>query len=312
MQEGAFASTAPFSPEPDFKALNAYAEQPLWSGDQLLVLHGSDGHLLIDLRTFTRRTVRHGPPRDMGYALHGYDILPVFVGNEYFFITDGSSRNVRAVNIDTGATRVAVRGVIGRDYPVHLYVSQDGREIAREFTTKASATSRFVFASTRDRRNVQLGPDEYLRPLFSAESFALSSKSSFLALHKRPDSSRSVVLVDAATLKWKDLRKLKPDGLVGPPLADSIGVSPDGARLQWTVDYAPLPSVTFTKHAPRRLVRYVKRFPHAVLALQSQSRDGSVRVFKVTESSGRTHFVRLGKGALTEMVVPCKQKAKGA
>jgi hypothetical protein len=299
MNDGAFASVDPFARAPAYQRIGEPTEAPWWSDDGRVVFERGAGHVVGDLKTGERRTVAVDGLTSR--IRHGDDLVPRLVGREYFIVADAAARNVRAVNIDTGESRIAVQGSAGKDYPLRLYIGADGREIAREEQTEGRAGSRFVLTSHRRRPSLHLDAWEKLDPLFTSESYALSSKKRFVAVHTRPSGSKAIVSVDTRTLA---LREVMP---LSDRLAPVVGLSANGEAIEWRVDFTPVPSLTFTKSAPAALVKLAKRFPDATFEFQSQSRDGRTRIVKVRALSGQTAFVRIQSGKTDFVTVPCRQ-----
>lgn len=300
----AFVSTEPFVPNPQYQLVGVFPFEQFWSGDDRVVGRRHDGHVVWDVSERKGKFVRYEEPgRMFPRVSHGIDVFPRFVDAAYFALSDGFSRNVRAVEIETGRTRLVLEGSPGDTYTDFVYIGSHGREIARISRARDGADGQFAFADGQAR--VPLRPGDKIEPLFTAESAALSNKGLLLALRTSKAGHRELVAFDPAAANVHVLRALGDERLVG------VGVSSDGERLEW-ISHDGQPSTTFFKDAPRALVEFVAQFPGARLAFESQSADGQGRLFKLTERSGGTHFYRLTATGGQEFAVPCRRLPKAS
>lgn len=301
---GGFVSTSPFAPESRYEWLPVFHDGVYWSKTGDVIFEQADGYGVVDPMTRSTRRIKidveAGKP---GAAAFGPHILPRFLDRELFVARNDTTHDVQAINIDTGATRLAVDGR-GADYPRSWFIGSGGREVSRLITRWGAP--RFMLAAFRGLGGgtIELDPFEELTPLGNAEALALSRGGRFLALNRLPTGERVVVVVDPRTLQRHEVLKLATNG----PFA--IGATTDGSGIEWSARFAPLPMIDFAPAAPAALRSLAEAIPNAWLEFQGQSRDGVTRIFKLTELSGRAHFVRLSRGRVDTINVPCRQPSR--
>lgn len=301
-----FVSTAPFEPKPEYLYLGTFSAEHFWSGDKRIVARNRDGHFVWDVLKRKGDLVRYAEPgRMFPRVSHGTDVLPRFVGAEYFTLSDGFSRNIRAVDIETGRTRLVHEGSPGATYTDHFYIGPNGKEIARISRVREGEDDGHL-NFPQGRRSVPMRGGDKIEPLFTSESTALSKRGRLLALRTSRTGQRDLVAFDRASSSARVLRSIDGEGAV------DVGVSSDGERVEWIGRDGPLPSTTFLEDAPRALVDFVAQFPQSRLTFESQSANGRVRLFKLTERAGGTRFYRLTKNGGQEFAVPCRQLSKAS
>lgn len=291
---GGFVSLSAFGMQPAYRWLPIFGDAVYWSSDGRVIFESAGGFRVVDPATGAMRQIKVEAAK---YAWDdGSEILPRFVDREVFVVRDW---DVRAINIDTGSARVALKGWDS----AKIFVDADGREVARLVASAESGRKNFIIAARNGRSGgtIPLELQEELTSLGNAEALALSRNGKFLALDRRVTGERAVVVVDPRTLKLKDALELPSEG----PFA--IGATADGGAVEWSTRFAPLPTIDFKPAAPRALRAFVEEIPNAWLEFQSQSKDGKIRIFKATELSGRVHFVRLSGTKAEAVNVPCRQ-----